>query len=221
MASDVQGPGAQEPGGQGPGMEAARPVWALDPLEGVGPLRFGMRAEDVASALPDAHEPGRFEAETHWPEILGIRFGFRPALPAVYAYFDGTGRLFCAAADAAHGPQVILDGLELTGRPPALLQDAVHDLPWPEGSGVRYGPRGNPAVPAVGLVLRVQQTTGGVLTRPVLVGRGWADRCADDSEGRVPQCEWLGRQWPYPDCPAVLPPPDHEPVWPRGWRPPF
>ncbi|WP_043175865.1 hypothetical protein [Streptomyces sp. NRRL B-24484] len=201
--------------------DPGRPVWVLPPLEGVGPLRFGMRAEEVAAAVPDAHWLGRFEAEPYWPEILGLRFGFRPAVPAVYAYFDGPGRLFCVAADAAAGPQVTLDGCELTGRPPARLQDALHERPWPEGSGVSYGPRGNPAVNAIGLVLRVQETPGGVLTRPVLVGREWADRCADDAEGPVPECEWLGRQWPCPGYPDVLPPAGESPGWPRGWRPPF
>jgi len=33
------------------------------------------------------------------------------------------------AADAARGPQVMLDGLELTGGVPVVLEQALQDLP--------------------------------------------------------------------------------------------
>ncbi|MGW2250746.1 hypothetical protein ACWCXH_11150 [Kitasatospora sp. NPDC001660] len=72
----------------------ARPVWVFAPLEGVGPLRFGMRGDEVAMALPDVPELRRFQAEPYFPEITGVQLGRSRAEPAVYAYFDGTGRLF-------------------------------------------------------------------------------------------------------------------------------
>lgn len=201
-------------------VEADRPVWVLTPLESAGPLRFGMLAGEVQAALPEALAVSRFQADPHSPEISGVQFGFRPAAPAVYAYFDGAGRLSCVAADAAHGPQVRLDGMELTGRPPALLQQVMLDHSRSAGRNVSYGPRGNPGINDIGLVLRAQETGSGVLTRPVLVGRDWADRCTDDWESRIPECEWLGRQWPH--CTSdVWPPAGHTPNWPRGWRPPF
>ena len=197
-------------------------MWVLTPLDNVGPLRFGISADEVEEALPGARELSRFQADPFFPEILGIQYGLQSAAPAVFTYFDGVGRLFCVAADAAHGPQVMLDGLELTGGVPAVLEQALPDLPSsPERGVLQYGPRGNPGVNGLGLVLRVQETGLGVLTRPVLLGRDWANRCTDDAEGRIPKCEWTGRQWPYPGYPAVWPSEGHEPNWPHGWRPPF
>ncbi|MEV7373623.1 hypothetical protein AB0O51_22460 [Streptomyces sp. NPDC090301] len=201
--------------------EPVRPVWVLTPLESVGPLRFGMSADEVRASLPEAVELRRFSAEPFYPEIYGLQLGFHPAAPAVYAYFEGTGRLFCVAADAAHGPHVTLEGLELTGRVPALLEDTILDLYSSRVRGVSYGPRGNPGIDGVGMVLRVQDTASGVMTRPVLVGRAWADRCTDDWEGSIPECEWLGRQWGVYQGSDVWPPPGYATNWPPGWTPPF
>ena len=204
--------------------EPARPTWVLTPLEKVGPLHFGMRAGEVGAALPGARELIRFRADPFPPEILGIQFGLRSAAPAVFAYFDDAGQLFCVAADAVGGPQVMLDSLELTGGVPGVLEQAILDLPQLPGRGVSYGPRGNPGIDGLGLVLRAQETETGVATRPVLVGRKWADRCTDDWEGSIPECEWVGRQWPYPGRPSIWPPAGQKTNWPREWhewRPPF
>lgn len=198
-----------------------RPVWSLTPLEGVGPLRFGMLADEVEAALPGALALSGFQADPYSPGITGIQLGFRPAAPAVYVYFDVSGLLFCVAADAASGPLVALAGMELTGRPSALLEQGVLDLARSAGFIVSFGPRGNPGINAMGLVLRVQEVADRLLTRPVLVGRDWADRCTDDWEGPVPECEWLGRQWPRHGPSGVWPPAAGAPNWPRGWRPPF
>ena len=138
------------------------------PVEGVGPLRFGMGEDEAISALPEAVELRRFQAEPFFPEIIGVQLGFRPGEPAVYEYFDGSGRLFCVASDAVHGPQVTLDSVELTGGDPAKLEQWLSDLPDSMG-GLRYGPRANPGINELGLVLRVQESAGEVLTRPVLV----------------------------------------------------
>ncbi|MFC9792363.1 hypothetical protein [Streptomyces sp. NPDC057695] len=198
-----------------------RPVWGLTPLENVGPLRFGMSAEEVRAALPEAMELSRFSADPSHPEVYGLQLGFRPAVPAVYAYFEGTGRLFCVAADAAHGPRVTMEGLELTGRVPAVLEETVLGLCSSPARGVSYGPRGNPGINGAGMVLRVQDTEDGILTRPVLVGREWADRCTDDWEGSIPECEWLGRQWCVYNGSDVWPPLGYATNWPAGWTAPF
>jgi hypothetical protein len=90
--------------------------------------------------------------------------------------------------------------------------------------GVCSGPRGNLGINELGLVLRVQDTAEGVLTRPVLVGRDWADRCTDDWEGAIPECEFIGPVWPDPRDPArehVWPPAEYTPAWAGMWSPPF
>ncbi|MFE2543495.1 hypothetical protein [Actinacidiphila glaucinigra] len=157
----------------------------------VGLLRFGMSMDEAAMALPEALELRRFQAEPYFAEVVGIQLGLSPADPTVYEYFDGAGRLFCVAIDAVRGPQVTLDGMKLVGGDPATLEDWLLDLPALMG-GVSYGPRGNPGINDLGLVLRVQDSAKGPLTRPALVGRDWADRCTDDHEGAIPECEWVG-----------------------------
>ncbi|MFB6630553.1 hypothetical protein ACFCWY_11695 [Streptomyces sp. NPDC056362] len=56
--------------------EPVRPVWVLTPLESVGPLRFGMSADEARAALPEAVELSRFSAEPFYPEIYGLQLGF-------------------------------------------------------------------------------------------------------------------------------------------------
>ncbi|WP_326793269.1 hypothetical protein OHA79_43715 [Streptomyces sp. NBC_00841] len=197
----------------------ARLDWELMPLEGVGPLCFGMRIAEVAAVLPGMTELRRFQADPSFQETVGVEFGTGRAEPAVYAYFVD-GRLFCVAGDAIHGPQVTLWGRELTACVPADLE---RFLLHAHGCGVldvSYGPRGNPGVNGLGLVVRVQEAASGVVTRPVMVGRTWADRCTDDWEGAIPECEWVGRLWPQPGEKGSWPPPGYKTHW-GGWQPPF
>lgn len=207
-------------GDRKPMTAAARPVWLVEPLEGVGPLRFGMLTSEVRAALPAALESNTFQADPHYASIRGLQIGFSPATPAVYAYFDDDGLLYCVAIDAAHGPQVTLHGLELTGHDPDALEEQLLELPWSVDQ-VSYGGRGNPGINALGLVMRAQDTDSGLRTRPVLVARGWAERCVDDYESPIPKCEWLGREWPQPGRPERLYTAGDEARWPHGWRPPF
>ncbi|MGW4896165.1 hypothetical protein ACWEQL_28500 [Kitasatospora sp. NPDC004240] len=188
---------------QGP----ARVEWELEPLKGIGPLWFGIRDAEVAAALPGMTELRRFQGDS---ESLGVEFGPAPGEPAVVAYFY-KDRLYCVAADAAHGPQVTLWGRELTACIPADLERFLLHAHGCGVTSVSYGPRGNPGANGLGLVLRVQEIAGRVVTRPVMIARAFADRCTDDWEGAIPQCEWEGRQWAHSGhsehwCPPGCPP---------------
>jgi hypothetical protein len=200
-----------------------RPVWVAVPLESVGPLRFGMTVEEAGAALPEARELRQFRAEPRF-DVVGIELGFAGGEPAVYEYFlSSGGPLFCVAADAIHGPQITLDGTKLTGGNPGELYQWLSNLPDSMGS-LRYGPRGNPGVEELGLVLRVQVSVDGPLTRPVLVGRDWAEDCVDDWHSMIPECEFYGRVFPdprFPDREEVDPPPGYAPRWADKWSPPF
>ncbi|MEY2229010.1 hypothetical protein [Streptomyces sp. BF23-19] len=196
-----------------------RPDWELTPLEGVGPLRFGMRLAEVAAAVPDLTTLRHFRADPSSRETLGVEFASGPAEPAVHAYFVD-GRLFCVAADAAHGPQVTLWGRRLTGCVPADLERFLGHAHTCGVVDVSYGPRGNPGADGLGLVVRLQDVAERVVTRPVMVGRAWADRCTDDWEGAIPECEWVGRLWPSAGEPKFWPPPGHATHW-GEWQPPF
>jgi hypothetical protein len=202
----------------------ARLVWPLTPLEAVGPLRFGMTMAEAAAVVPEAVELRRFQADPWDPGTVGIGVGLATAEPAFYQYFDDAGRLYCVAADAVLGPQVTLNGVELTARSP---EEAMRWLGGVRDSlgRVCFGPRGNPGIDELGLVLRVQATSDDVLTRPVLVGREWSDRCSHDAESWIPECEWVGRLWPYPfpveDKSLFWPSADDAPAWAGRWTPPF
>jgi hypothetical protein len=178
-----------------------RPRWNITPLEGVGPLRFGMTVGEAAAALPEARELRRFQADHIFTEIVGIELSFSPEGPALYEYFLSSGQLYCIVPDAARGPLLVLNGMELTGSNPAELDPWLFDLADSTGVHVRYGPRGNPGICELGLILRAQDTVDGLRARPVLVGKECADRCADDSETAVPECEWVGYVWPDPNSP--------------------
>ncbi|GGR50796.1 hypothetical protein [Streptomyces griseomycini] len=160
----------------------------------------------------------RFRADP-FRKTRGVEFGTRRAESAVYAYFVD-GWLFCVAADAVHGPQVTLWGRKLTACVPADLGRFLSHAHGCEVLDVSYGPRGNPGVDGLGLVVRVQEVAGGVVTRPVMVGRTWADRCTDDWEGAIPEREREGRLWLHPGETGSWPPPGHKPRW-GDWQPPF
>lgn len=201
-----------------------RSRWVLTPLESVGPLRFGMTMDEAAAAQHEAHELRRFQADPHFPEVVGIELGSRPAEPVLYEYFDKSGQLFCIAADAIRGPVITLDGMELTGGNPAELEQWLFDVSSSMGGGLRYGPRANPGIDELGIVLRVQDTADGLLVRPVLVGGDWADNCTDDWEGAIPECEWVGCLWPdprFPDREKVWPAAGEMPSWAGAWSTPF
>ncbi len=189
------------------------------PLEGVGPLRFGMRPAEVAAALPDLTARRRFQADPTFRGKVGVEFVVGRAEPAVHAYFVGD-RLFCVAADAVHGPQVALWGRRLTGCVPDDLERFLGHAHTCDVIVVSYGPRGNPGADGLGLVVRLQQVADRVVTRPVMVGRAWADRCTDDREGAIPECEWVGRLWPCTGEPRSWPPPGRTTHW-GSWQPPF
>lgn len=67
--------------------QVVRPSWAITPMEGVGPLRFGMTVGQAAAALPEARELRRFQADPSFPELLGVELGWKLAEPALYEYF--------------------------------------------------------------------------------------------------------------------------------------
>ncbi|GCE02237.1 hypothetical protein [Embleya hyalina] len=88
------------------------------------------------------------------------------------------------------GPQVNLDGIPLVGRVPSLLEDALFGHLAAHGLQAVFSLEANLCAPDLGVVMRVQRAGDRVLTRPVLVAREWAPRCADSTQSRIPADEW-------------------------------
>lgn len=175
--------------------ECDRIQWSLDPLVGVGPLRFGMVYEDVVEALDGFLEPPAGSA-SHYGQVLSDDF-FLPHSSnnsVLTVYYDAE-RLVCIVVNALRGPQITLDALSLVGRVPSELEADFVEYTATRGYDLRYGQYGDPGSEALGVVLRAQRAGDVVLSRPVLVAQSWAERCCDVSEGRIPEAEWRDRHW--------------------------
>ena len=149
-----------------------RVQWSFSPLVGVGPLRFGMTAEDVAAALGAA------------PGVTGQGYGcFTSA--GVTAYY-GRQCLEGVAVDALKGPQVTMDGTALVAQVPSVMEGWLLDYTEARGADLRYTHAADPGSADLGLVLRVQRAGDVVLSRPLFLVREWVVNSWDC----IPAEEW-------------------------------
>ncbi len=151
--------------------DSGRRRWLLEPFESVGPLRFGMRPEEVTAALGGiARNPqhctraalsrGRYGTVKGECWGLGLMF-----------YYGLEERLRGIAVDALKGPQVVADGTALVGRVPSELEQ------WIVGrsetrepfSELFYVNLGEPGSRSLGVVICVQRAGDRLLTRPVFL----------------------------------------------------
>ncbi|MFJ9454980.1 hypothetical protein ACIRST_07870 [Kitasatospora sp. NPDC101447] len=178
--------------------EEERPQWVLDPLVGVGPLRFGMSPDEVAAALAGA---------VVW---VARRAGGEPVRQdyhdlGVTAFFGPEPRLLAVAIDELAEPRVRLRGVELIARVPSEVRADLHELARRERVAVRENRSGDPEVAAWGVSMDtgqewgrapegyVQRTsraiTGALLLGPELAGdphgpgpvRDWSRARAEDA----------------------------------------
>ncbi|MFJ8443575.1 hypothetical protein [Kitasatospora griseola] len=84
--------------------------WAVDPLVGVGPLRFGMAADEVQEAIGAPGPVGAVD------EMRAPWWKFHDAA-GVSVIYDLGFRLVGVAVDAISGPQLHFAGIPLVGRP--------------------------------------------------------------------------------------------------------
>lgn len=135
---------------RGPG---AREHWVLDPLAGVGPLRFGMDPAQVREAL----EGAGVRPEMTWRTGDSQEYYDEPGLTAFYA--PGP-RLVAVLIDATGGPLVRLRDVELVARVPSEARADIRRLALLDGAEVRVNRHGEPEVPAWGLSLCAAQEWG-------------------------------------------------------------
>ncbi|MFD7644647.1 hypothetical protein ACFV4P_28825 [Kitasatospora sp. NPDC059795] len=123
-------------------MERVR--WVVDPLVGVGPLRFGMTRDEVREAIG---EPGPVGAVD---EMRAPWWQFHDDT-GVTVLYDLDFRLVGIAVDAVSGPRVRIGEVELVGLVPSQVGADVRRLAERTGVAVRTNPVGDPDVPAWGL----------------------------------------------------------------------
>jgi len=162
--------------------------WSYEPFVKVGPLRFGMTHEEVASEL------GEPLAACTYREGIAQNAYFGGIQPKVFAYYGDSGQLACVAIDARLGPQVDLNGLQLVGRVPSQIEDDFIDYAVAHGvHQVSMSQEGDPGADEFGIVLRAQRAGDMLLSRPVFVAREWSVSVCDIQTGFVPDAEWRVR----------------------------
>jgi hypothetical protein len=173
--------------------EAERAQWDYVPLERVGRLSFGMSPPEATAAM----EAGGYLAD---PVAKVGRFGpfdqfstrFRTVgskrwRVAVTAYYVGEMGITCIVVDALAGPQVLLDGIRLIGRPPSELSDELIAYLERTGRDIEVTTEGEVGSQALGIYPRAQRAGDVLLTRLVFGRSGaWANTMYDS----IPAEEW-------------------------------
>ncbi|WP_160161529.1 hypothetical protein [Embleya hyalina] len=174
----------RSPGMDDDSVAAERADWDFVPCVRVGPLRFGMTPEEVRAALVDAvprpsTHPWRLEFEN----------------PGLSTYFEEDLGLCAVALDAKRGPQVRIADFPVVGRPPSMVADLLVDYAVRNDMEGRITHEGDPAIEALGLVLRAQRSGDVLRTRPIFVRREWAPNAGDVVSGKLPKWEWYRRSY--------------------------
>jgi hypothetical protein len=154
---------------------AERDEWCYSPSVGVGPLRFGMTVDEAVEAaemlgrtkVSDCAQDQAIFTPTWKVEVQ--RRGVAPSPTAVTAYVSQAVGLFCIAADAVHGPQVVYDGLPLVGRDLSELESDA--IAYAEAMDVhfRYTPEGYAGPDDSGVVMRGQPVGQVLRSRPLFM----------------------------------------------------
>ncbi|MFJ9080306.1 hypothetical protein ACIRO3_34485 [Streptomyces sp. NPDC102278] len=166
----------------------ARPRWVLDPLAGVGPVRFGMSQSGVEAVLtfPEL-------TETRWSGGGGFWTRYRGEWEGMTLIHGQDGLLAAVAVDALRGPRVWIDDVELVDRVPSRVQEDIHRLAGEQSVEVRVNFSGDPEVPAWGVSMGTEADCGldgtrrdGLVTSALLCGPG----IAEDPYESAPIIHW-------------------------------
>ncbi|MFF4830145.1 hypothetical protein ACFY20_46515 [Streptomyces sp. NPDC001312] len=156
-----------------------RARWVLDPLVGVGPLRFGMDCDEVEAALGGPlYGGGQVSAD-------GMSWG-RYQETGLTCIYDRGMILVAVEVDALAGPLVRVGEVELIGRVPSAVRADIRELARREGTAVRVNWSGDPEIVACGVSMGTAQGWGvsaegylerkdAVVTSALLVGPELAD----------------------------------------------
>ncbi|XCM28393.1 hypothetical protein ABXI76_02535 [Streptomyces parvus] len=125
----------------------------LEPLVGVGPLRFGMNPDEVASALDGAiaHVSQGLAEGTGWGHYTDR---------GVTAVYGKDSNLVAVAVDAMDGPLVRLGDIDLIARPPSQVRAELQQLAFRENVSVHLNWSGDPEIEAWGISMGAAQEQG-------------------------------------------------------------
>ncbi|MFE3205800.1 hypothetical protein [Embleya sp. NPDC059237] len=157
--------------------EGERAHWDYVPFERVGPLCFGMTREAAGAVMREAGFVAEFASIDRRGPHGRQRGTFRrhrtdPWAPSydVLAYFVDTIGLTCVVVGARSGPQVVMDGIRLIGRPPSDVASELVAHLEERGMGVQFMPSGDVGSTDLG-VFPDAQRGGDTLVSCALFGR--------------------------------------------------
>ncbi|MGW4380077.1 hypothetical protein [Kitasatospora sp. NPDC004531] len=170
--------------------------WVLDPLVGVGPLRFGMDPQQVQDALGERGSHARRTGD--WMPEGGQLVAERYNEPGLTAFYGPGPRLAAVAISATSGPLVRLGDVELVAEVPSVASADLRRLALQERAEARANRYGEAEVPAWGISLGVSQEMGldadgcgqrldTVITGLLATGPAWAE----DFWNAEPVAEWF------------------------------
>ena len=161
--------------------DGERQQWALDPLVGVGPLRFGMTSDEVTDALD------RIEPNPRWGGVHG-RTMAQGRYAGVGMLYYRDERLHGISIDALGGPQVVADGMALVGKIPSAMTKWLEDRAEVREiyTELFYLPSGDPGSRTLGVAMCVQRSGDHVVTRPVFL----PPDALDDIYHQLPAESW-------------------------------
>lgn len=162
-----------------------RQQWKLDPFISVGPLCFDMSPGEVSRALNGvAGDSQRYTREAGSICAYGVYQEF-----GLNLYYREE-RLAGVAVHARLGPQVLADGVALTGKVPSVLEQWLLDRAETRRSGSEcvYMGAGIPGSDSLGVWIDVQRAGDHLLTRPVCVSWETADSLSDLLPRRAWSC---------------------------------
>ncbi|MEU1036358.1 hypothetical protein ABZ402_48640 [Streptomyces mirabilis] len=173
--------------------DAERAQWNFVPFETVGPLRFGMSIEEVATVMGAQGFASTHSSMTRPHGALVQQAGFRSKDAPLYevavtAYCRKSGALAAVAVDALCGPQVSIDGLRVVGRVPSELAEQLHGYTEDRGIVPTVSVEGDAISEELGLLVRAQRAGDILLSRAFFVAnfQDWAYTVHDC----VPADEW-------------------------------
>ncbi|MFK0013262.1 hypothetical protein [Streptomyces sp. NPDC091027] len=165
--------------------DSERQRWVLDPFVAVGPLRFGMSADETSSALGGARG-------VEYQDVPRLGIARHTHFEAGLSLYFAAGEGLCGvAADALRGPQIVVDGTALVARVPSELERWLFDRadarePFTESFSMPGGQAGSLTL---GVVLCVQRAGDRLLTSPLFL----TGDVLDDAYHRLPAEAWAIR----------------------------
>ncbi|MFD6115169.1 hypothetical protein ACFWG0_34445 [Streptomyces yangpuensis] len=170
--------------------EGERPQWPLTPHQGVGPLRFDMTPDEVSAALREVTPDVQSYVVAHLPDGRQVREIGRFQEFGLTLFYSRDELLEGLVVDGLIGPQVLAEGVALTGQVPSEVERWIIDRAktrFPEDEDeFGYLGIGVPSSWSLGLVANVQRFGDQLVTRPVL----FAEHVLDDPQHILPRQAW-------------------------------